>query len=89
VGRLVPPLIQLVQLVQLLRMSRVQVEQKPKAAKVLFNIMVVWGPLLKQQAGGELRLRSRLQPDGYRSGPDLRALCIKIAAKTLKVGANV
>jgi hypothetical protein len=89
---LVPPVVQMSQVRHLLRTRRVgglQVQQKSEAVEVPLDIIVGWVAFLKCQLRGELRL-SRCSESG-RDGrdPDLRAFRVKIAAKTLKVGAEV
>jgi hypothetical protein len=71
------------------RARGLQVQQKSEAVKVPLDIIVAWVPFIKPQLGEELRLRRRLQSDGKGGDPDLRTLGVKIAAETLKMGAEV
>jgi hypothetical protein len=71
------------------RIGGLQVQKKPEAVEVPFDIIVAWVPFLKRQLGGKLLLRTRLEPGWDCCDPDLRALNVKITAETLEMSAKV
>jgi hypothetical protein len=77
------------QVCDLLGVRGMQVQQEPEAVKVCLDIIVVGVALFKSQSGIKLALRCRLQPDGDGCRPNLRALCVEISTKTLKMGAEM
>ena len=71
------------------RVRGLQVEQEPEAIEVSSDILVVWIPFLKRQLSEKLSLSGRFESRREGGNPDLRTFRIKIAAKTLEVGAQV